>query len=237
MPVDDQLPPPRFFIDQLWFRKFLGAYVIGGYLRLVYATSRVEYFPQDYLEASARLEPAIFIAWHANILAMRLMAPEPTRMVNLTSPHPDGRMAGFLTVSFGGSTISAAGASSRQARASGGVSGIRALLRAQKSGKSVFLTAEVPPEPGRRIAPGIVPLARLSGRPIIAVAAASTRRSIIERLWDKSQIHYPFSRFAVVSAPPLWPAEAMSDAEAEALLKQRLDGAYAEALARTDGGK
>jgi lysophospholipid acyltransferase (LPLAT)-like uncharacterized protein len=238
LPADDQLPRPRFFIDQLWFRKFLGAYVIGGYSRLVFATSKASYFPPDYLEACRKLEPAIYIAWHANLLATPVMAPDLSKLVNLTSPHPDGQMAGALSEAFGITTISAAGASARQG-ASGAIAGFRGLLRALKTGKSVFLAAEVPPVPGRHIAPGIVPLARKTGRPIIPVAAASTRRSIIERIWDKNQVHHPFSRFAVVGAPVLWVTDQMTDEEATAVLKRDLDAAYGEALRRADemGGR
>jgi lysophospholipid acyltransferase (LPLAT)-like uncharacterized protein len=231
-PVPDELPPPRFFIDQLWLRIFIGRYLFGGYFRLVFATSSTEYFPPDYLAACDKLEPAIYVAWHANLLATPLMAPDLHRLVNLTSPHPDGRMAAAMSEAYGITTIAAAGASSRQG-AQGAITGFRGLFRALKRGKSVFLTAELPPEPGRHIAPGIIALARKTGRPIIPVAAASTRRTIIERLWDKNQFHYPFSRFAVVGAPVLWVTEALSDAEAEAQLKRDLDAAYAEALART----
>jgi lysophospholipid acyltransferase (LPLAT)-like uncharacterized protein len=233
LPADDQLPTPRFFIDQLWFRKFLGAWVIGGYSRLVFATSKASYFPPDYLDNCRKLEPAIYVAWHANLLATPLMAPDLTRLVNLTSPHPDGQMAGALSEAFGITTISAAGASARQG-ASGAIAGFRGLFRALKTGKSVFLAAEVPPVPGRQIAPGIVPLARKTGRPIIPVAAASTRRSIMERIWDKNQVHHPFSRFAVVGAPVLWVTDEMTDEEAAARLKRDLDTAYAEALAQAD---
>ena len=232
MPADE-LPPPRFFIDQPWLRKFLGAYVIGGYSRLVFATSKTTYFPPGYLDTCRILEPAIYIAWHANLLATPVMAPDLNNLVNLTSPHPDGQMAGALSEAFGITTISAAGASSR-AGASGAVSGFRGLFRALKSGKSVFLAAELPPEPGRNIAPGIVALARKSGRPIIPVAAASTRRTIIQRLWDKNQVHHPFSRFAVVGAPVMWVTESMTDEEAAAKLKHDLDAAYAEALKQAD---
>jgi lysophospholipid acyltransferase (LPLAT)-like uncharacterized protein len=231
-PVPDELPPPRFFIDQLWLRNFIGGVLFPAYFRVVFATSKTEYFPPDHLARCEQLEPAIYVAWHANLLATPLMAPDLTRLVTLPSPHPEGRMAAAMSAAYGITSVAAAGASSRQG-AQGAVAGFRALFRALKHGKSVFLTAELPPEPGRHIAPGIIALARKTGRPIIPVAAASTRRTIIERLWDKNQFHYPFSRFAVVGAPVLWVTEALTDAEAEAQLKRDLDAAYAEALART----
>ncbi len=64
-------------------------------MRFVYATAHgTEYFPPDYLDRCKALEPAIYVAWHANLQATPLLAPDLTRLVNLTSPHPDGRDGG-----------------------------------------------------------------------------------------------------------------------------------------------
>ena len=56
----------------------------------------------------------------------------------------------------------------------------------------------------------------------------------VERLWDKNQVHHPFSRFAVVGAPVMWVTAAMTDEEAAGKLKHDLDAAYAEALKQAD---
>jgi lysophospholipid acyltransferase (LPLAT)-like uncharacterized protein len=226
------LPPKRFLIDELWLRRFVGGKVIASFVRLVTSSSRVVYDPPDYLDASAALEPAIYVTWHANLLAQPVMVKDLRHVVNLTSPHPDGRMAGALSEAFGMTSIAAAGASERQQRETGGVAGFRALLRAIRDGKSVALTGEVPPTPGRIVAPGIVALARLSGRPIIAVAAASTRMKVIERLWDKLQVNFPWGTFFVVAAPPIWVGKDDDEGEMTARVKAALDHSYGEAMAR-----
>lgn len=232
--TEDGLPPKRFFIDEPWLREFVGARVIGGFAGLALRTARVTYVPENYLQVAASLEPAIFVCWHANLLATPKMAPDMKRLVNLTSPHPDGQMAGALSRAYGIQTISGSGSSSRHSKDTGALAGFRALLRAIRGGRSLFLTAEVPPTPNRAVAGGVVALARKSGRPIIPVAAASARRIIVDRLWDKMQIHLPFSHWAVVGAPALWVTDAMSEAEALATIKRDLDAAYARALVLAD---
>ncbi len=230
------LPPPRFLIDAPWFRSFVGAKVMGSWVRWVMLTAKPSYFPPDYLQRCAALEPAIYICWHANVLATGLLAPKMENLVTMSSPHPDGRMGAALAESFGVNTITATGASFKQTAETGGVAGFRAMIRTLKSGKSILLYAELPPTPGRHVVRSIVALSRLSGRPIIPVAAASAKRKIVTRIWDQMQINFPYSRFAVVGAPVMWVNEAIDDGTALATLKADLDTAYAEAIERVDGG-
>jgi lysophospholipid acyltransferase (LPLAT)-like uncharacterized protein len=145
-------------------------------------------------------------------------------------------MGAALAEAFGLSTIMATGVSFRQSEQTGGAAGFRAMLRALKSGKSIYLNAEVPPTPGRVVGKGVVALARMSGRPIIPVAAASQKRKIIERLWDKMQINYPNSDWAVVGAPVMWIDQKTDEGTALAKLKADLDAAYARALELADSG-
>ncbi len=225
--------PSRFLVDAPWFRAFVGRFVIGGWAYWATKTARVQYHPSTYLEDMAALEPAIYVCWHANLLATPHMVKTIRGKVNLTSPHPDGQMAKALSEAVGIISIPGSGTQSRPGAETGGVSGFRTLLRALRSGKSLFLTAEVPPEPGRNVAPGIVMLARISGRPIIPVAAASQKRWILEKVWDRMQVNLPHSRWAVVGAAPLWVDDRITDDDAAAQIKRDLDAAYARALELT----
>jgi lysophospholipid acyltransferase (LPLAT)-like uncharacterized protein len=231
------LPPPRPLIDAPWFRYLVGVGIIGSYMRLARATSRVIYEPADYLDRAGSLEPAIYLAWHANVLGAPFFIPHLRTTATLSAPHPDGLMGAVIARSFGMSTIIGTGVSGRQSEGTGGVAGFRAMLRALAAGTSLYLNAEIPPTPGRQVGRGIVALARKSGRPIIPVALASSRRTIVERLWDKMQINHPFSHAAVVSAPVTWISAAIPEADALALVKQRLDEAYARAMNLADGGR
>lgn len=230
---EDGLPPKRFLIDDLWLRRFVGAWILAPFVRLVQHTSSITYEPADYLTTSAALEPAIYVTWHANLLAQVVMVHRTDHLVNMTAPHPDGRMAGALSEALGARTIVAAGMSDRQKTGTGSIAGFRAMLRALKDGKSLMMAGEVPPIPGRNVAPGIVAVARMSGRPIIPVAAASSRRWVVERLWDKMQVNWPFSKFQVVASQPIWVGRDDDDAAVMAKLKLELDRIYDRALTLT----
>lgn len=226
--------PPRPILDAPWMRQFLGGTVLAGFVRLVVRTSRVTYDPPDFLAQAAAREPAIYVAWHANVLATTMMVPDARRLSVMTSPHPDGRMASSLAAAMGMTPVKATGMTARMSAETGSLTGFRTMLRTLKSGQSIFMHAEVPPTPGRQVARGIAALSRMSGCPVIPVALASSRRHIIERLWDKMQINLPFSQVLVVAGEVMEPPATAEDEDAAlARLKQTLDQAYASALERT----
>jgi 3-deoxy-D-manno-octulosonic-acid transferase len=76
-------------------------------------------------------------------------------------------------------------------------------------------------------------LARLSGRPIIPVAAA-TSRFLVLNSWSKATVNLPFSTFAVVAGEPLFVLSDGDEAsvegarqKVEAALNHVTDRAYA----------
>ena len=71
-----------------------------------------------------------------------------------------------------------------------------ALLTTLEEGSSVGLTADVP-RTGGIAGLGIITLARLSGRPIVPVAVA-TSNMIRLSTWDRATLNLPYSRGAFV---------------------------------------
>ncbi len=78
---------------------------------------------------------------------------------------------------------------------------IRQMLTALSEGYNVALTADVP-KVSRIAGPGIIRLARDSGRPIYPVALASSRRKELNN-WDRSAVNLPFSLIAGVAGDPV----------------------------------
>lgn len=227
-------PAPRGrFLDRPAVRNFVGRYILGGYVHLGMATARVSYHPPDYQARSRAVQPAIYVVWHANMVGIGYAVPDHDSIRILVSPHPDGRMGAAAIATWGGKVIYGTGATFKQSEGTQGVSGFREMLRELAAGSSILMTADVPPVRGRRVSRGPIRLARLSGRPIIPVAVGSSRRSILARVWDQTQINHPFSRVAVVGGTPLHVAAAADEAAAMAELKQALDQCYAEALRLT----
>jgi lysophospholipid acyltransferase (LPLAT)-like uncharacterized protein len=227
--------PRRRLADHPAARWFIGSVLLGGYLRFIRATSKIDYQPEGQWDVIHAIAPVIGVSWHGQANLAYAYTPHPEDWAVLISNHPDGRMAAALARSFGFNTIDGSGASERQKHGTGGVAAYRAMMRGLKDGQSLSLTADVPPVEGRVISPGIIAIARRSGRPVFALATSSSRRKVLERVWDRMQINYPFSRVRYVTEGPLWMTDkAKSDAEYEAELRAMLDRVLAKALAVAD---
>ncbi len=232
------LPPSRGLIDELWLRRVAG-WVLAQYIRFVGLTNRIVRDPPDPAQRKAAVEliwPAIFVSWHANVLSLKYFIEKdimPGEIVPLTAPHIDGQMGAAVVKALGYRSIVGTGTSDRQNAETGGMQAMRAMLAELDRGNSVWLAAEVPPMPGRRVSPGIIALARASGAPIIVIAAASSRRVILN-IWDKMQLHLPFGRLVLRFEGPLYVNGVVTNEEARRRLKVLLDDTYADALRLAD---
>ncbi|TIL70502.1 MAG: DUF374 domain-containing protein, partial [Mesorhizobium sp.] len=83
-------------------------------------------------------------------------------------------------------------------RDKGGAKALIALKKSLATGKNVAMIADIPHGTPRDAGLGIVLLARLSGRPILPAAIATSRRKVLERSWDKTTINLPFGRSSIV---------------------------------------
>ena len=98
------------------------------------------------------------------------------------------------------------------------------------------MTADVP-KVARIAGLGIVKLAQHSGRPIYAVAMASSRRIELDN-WDRSAINLPFGRIAIVASNAIKVPQDSNDAALEAarqLVESELNRVTARAYEIADG--
>ena len=227
---------PARWIDRPGVRSFLGTVLIGSYIRFVRMTSRVVADPPDFWERVHKDWPAIAVSWHGQSNLAYVVMPEPRKVALLISMHPDGRMMGAMARSLGYQTIAGSGASERQSHGTGGLAAFRAMLKTLKSGTTLFATADIPPEPGRNVSLGMIALARRSGRPVYAIATTTSRRKILERVWDKMQINFPFSTIAFACEGPVYMTDpAISDETYAADLAESLDRVLAKVFVMADG--
>lgn len=210
----------------------LGA-LLAGYLRLVRATSRVVTEPADLYEKAGPVMPVIVAMWHGQHFMVPFARRPQDPAAALVSRHGDGEFNALALQRLGIRPIRGSGARERaRMHEKGGVAALRELFRALRGGELVVLTADVP-KVSRRCGPGIVLLARLSGRPIVPVAVVSSRR-IDFRSWDHASIGLPFGRIAMVVGEPLFvPADADEAAleAARVITQQSLDAVHARAYA------
>jgi len=218
-----------------WVQKTLG--IIGAeYLRFVYRSSRIITEPANIYDIVDKDLPIILAMWHGHHFLMPFVKRDHYKAKTLISRHRDGEINAVAAEWLGVETIRGSGDHGNEFHRKGGVSAYRQMLTALSEGYNVALTADVP-KVSRIAGPGIIRLARDSGRPIYPVAMTSSRRKQLDN-WDRTTINLPFSRIAGVVGEPLRiDAEASNDDLEAARLKLQaaLDEATERAYEIADG--
>ena len=213
--------------DAAWIRSSVGV-LAAHYLRLVWKTSRFVIEPEDFYERVKPDLPVIVAMWHGQHFMMPFVR-RGHRVKVLISRHRDGEINAIAAERLGVKTIRGSGDHYRRFDRKGGVGAFKAMLAALQDGWTMALTADIP-KVSRKAGPGIVKLAQFSGRPIIPVAVATSRR-ITANNWDRSVANLPFSRGAMVFGDPIRvPADADEDTIEAA--RQRVEAALTAATVR-----
>jgi lysophospholipid acyltransferase (LPLAT)-like uncharacterized protein len=121
----------------------------------------------------------ILAFWHSRWVMMPYAYPD-RKLVILLSQHRDARMLARVQERFGLDV--AFGSSTR-----GGAAGLRAVLRKVAEGYDVGIAPDGPKGPRRRVKPGVIAIARLSGLPIVPVAYSASR-ALRLRTWDRTLV-------------------------------------------------
>lgn len=207
--------------------------LLAVYVRLVYRTSRLV-CDLDRLATTFRdNEPFILAGWHGGFLLAPILLPAPDKVSAIVARHGDAELIGRLLERFGVRLVRGAGAGGKR-KDKGGAAALRIALRELRDGRTVALTADVPPGPARQVGLGVITIARMSGRPIVPVVAATSRFYTLNT-WSRFIVNLPFSKLAVLTGEPLHvPADADA-AEMERLrleLQRRLEEIGREAYGR-----
>jgi lysophospholipid acyltransferase (LPLAT)-like uncharacterized protein len=179
------------------------ALVLAAYLRLVWRTSRVTLDPPSLRADIAAASPVIYAMWHGEHLLVPAAIPRGERVGVLISTHRDGELNARVASRFGIELVRGSGAHDpRRLGEKRGAVALREMVRAVKGGLNMGLTADVP-KVAKIVGLGIVTLARMSGRPIVPVAVATSRRRLVARSWDQTKIPLPFGHVVVAIGAPV----------------------------------
>lgn len=217
-----------------WVQKTVG-FLAAEYLRLVHLTSPLVTDPPDIYKRADPDLPIILAMWHGQHFMAPFIKKEGYRAKTLISRHRDGEMNAIAAERLGVGTIRGSGDHGKEFHRKGGVTAYRQMLQALEQGYNVALTADVP-KVSRIAGPGIVRLARDSGRPIYPIALASSRRIQLNN-WDRTTINLPFSRMAGAVGEMIWVPRDADDVALEAArqkVQEQLNAATARAYAMVD---
>jgi lysophospholipid acyltransferase (LPLAT)-like uncharacterized protein len=148
--------------------------------------------------------PSIIALWHGQHLLVPFYYPRGKPLIVMVSRSADAEMNALVIENIGFEAVRGSGGrdASRHVE-KGGARALIALKKALDSGKNVAMIADIPHGTPREAGLGIITLARLSGRKILPLALATSRRKVIEKSWDKTTISLPFGRAALIIGEPV----------------------------------
>lgn len=195
-------------------------------LRFVSYSNTLDRDYQKQVEASQAHEPVIFAIWHGQHFLMPYVYPKNKRksLVPLVSKSDDAQFNAIVLNLAGYEVVRGSGGRVREATVKkGGVSALLELKAALKAGKNICMIADISKGKPRQSGRGVLTLAKLSGRPIVPLAIATSRFKVIEGSWDKTTINLPFGKSSVRVGKPIYVPSDSSGEELDMLRKQ-LDG-------------
>lgn len=174
------------------------------FLRLIRMTNSVAPGSIDLKAGYQEFEPVIIALWHGQHLMAPVIYPSKRPLTAMVSRSADAELNAQVIEKFGIETVRGSGGRDNQiGMDKGGAKALITLKKALDAGKNVCMIADIPHGTPREAGPGIILLARLSGRPILPVAMATSRRKVLDKTWDKTTINLPFGRCAVVVGDPV----------------------------------
>jgi lysophospholipid acyltransferase (LPLAT)-like uncharacterized protein len=167
--------------------------------------------------------PAIFALWHGQHLLVPYASPSDRKFTSLVSRSADAEINARVLARAGIDVIRGSGGreSSRTDTGKGGVKALLSMRNALRDGVNVVMIADISKGQPRQAGEGVVTLAKISGRPIVPVALATSRRKVLERTWDKTTINLPFGTRSVRLAPPIY-VEPRADEQQLAAARERV---------------
>lgn len=167
------------------FARRVAAPLVAGLLRAFARTWRVELRGPDPF-AGGDAQTLLAAIWHCNILVAAGIFRDSGVHVAVSSSR-DGEHITAVMAHLG------LGRAIRGSSTRGGVTALRGMLRVVGDGGALGILPDGPKGPARRVKPGVIAVARLSGRPVVP-AGISARPCLRFGSWDRMLLPLPFAR-------------------------------------------
>ncbi len=224
----------HFLRRQPWLLGALAA-ILAAFLRFTNWTNPQRAETRAVQDKIRELGPLIIALWHGQHLMASFVAPKDMQFVALFSRSADAEMNAKIAEKLGVEVVRGSGGrEAGQRLEKGGARALIQLKRALDEGKSVVMIADISKATPRQAGEGIVLLAKISGRPILPAAYASSRGFTIAKSWDRMRVNLPFGRAVAQASDPVFIARDANDADmalARAELTARLNAATERASA------
>ncbi|WP_419906339.1 lysophospholipid acyltransferase family protein [Hoeflea sp.] len=197
------------------FQNIAASFVYNS-LRFVFWSNRKSPEYDDLEAAVAGKLPVIIALWHGQQLLTQFVYADNKSVAALVSRSRDAEInARVLRLSGVRVIRGSGGRERRQTARKGGVGALKGMTDALAEGLNIVMIADISKGAPRQSGDGIIALAKLSGRPIVPMAVATSRYHVVEKSWDKTTINLPFGRVCLKLGAPITVPRNASDAELE----------------------
>lgn len=209
----------RHFLRRLPWLSSLLAGAAAWLLRFINLTNPQLPGSELTRQAILRSSPSIIALWHGQHLMASFAAPKGTPFIALFSRSSDAELNARIAEQLGIEVVRGSGG--RLLRHDTGKGGAQALIRLKRAldqGKSVVMIADISKSTPRQAGAGIVLLSKISGRPILPAAYATSRGVTVASSWDRMRINLPFGKAVAVTGEPV---HVPADADEAVMLQAR----------------
>lgn len=165
-----------------WHWRLLGA-LLGWVVRVWARTWRVRWIDAPPAERS------VYAFWHGQQMAL-VAARRGTRLTTLVSRSRDGELQASVMRRLGLQVV-------RGSSSSGGVPGLRGMIRAVRAGSDAAFAVDGPRGPAHRAKQGALVVGERARARIVPVASAARRVWVLRGAWDHFEIPLPFTTVAI----------------------------------------
>lgn len=202
----------------------IAATILHAALSFVYRTN--PHVPEsDDLEAAVEGKTPVIVAlWHGQQLLAQFVRPGDQPVAAVVSRSADAEINARVLKKGNVHVIRGSGGRERAKTArKGGVGALKGMKDALDRGTNVVTIADISKGTPRQAGEGIVTLARLTGRPIIPMAIATSRFYVVRKSWDKTTINLPFGRACLKLGDPIHVPRDSSDADLQKMRQKVTD--------------
>lgn len=180
------------------------SWTLHGLLRFIYRANRPVAGSQDLASVARRDGPLIIALWHGQQLLVPFIRPEGEMVTGLVSRSDDAEINARVLELAGNEVVRGSGGRVRAAaHEKGGARALIALRGALRRGRHVVMIADISKGEPRRSGLGVIQLAKISGRPIVPLALATSRHYVVDQAWDRTTINLPFGRRCLRIGAPI----------------------------------
>lgn len=192
--------------------KFYGL-LVYYVIMLIKLTLKIEIIGKENMSGE---KPYVLALWHNKVVATVLALGFIKKRAGLASPSADGELISVPLEKLGYKMI-------RGSSGKDSVKGLVQLIKAVKEGYTIGTPLDGPKGPRFEAKQGMMYVAQKSGRPMVFMGAAYSKKWVLSKTWDKCQIPKPFSKVVCVISEPFYIEKSIPVEDYKEIVEKKLN--------------